>query len=54
MTVLVEIKATGLRGIGKTYILDRLAAEVRAIQDELPGRKIKLILTEKHGEPTEK
>lgn len=51
MTVRIEIVATGLRGAGKTYLLNRLADEVRKLQDELPGRKIELILTEKHRDP---
>jgi transcription termination factor Rho len=44
----IEIKATAPRGAGKTYILNRLAEEVRRIQAELPGRKISLVLVEEH------
>ncbi len=48
MTLRVQIIATGLRGAGKTYILNRLADELRQIQEELPGREIQIVLTEEH------
>lgn len=45
----VEIKVTGLRGAGKTYVLNKLAAEIKKIQDETPGRTIRVTLVENYG-----
>lgn len=44
----ITITATAPRGAGKTYILNRLADEVRKIQAELPRREFTLELVEVH------